>query len=81
MNRQQPAPDSCPLCGGRTGPSETVFTVELGFGVVVVRHVPATACHNCGESWLEDETAASLEQIVDRARRDHSQVEVLAYAK
>jgi YgiT-type zinc finger domain-containing protein len=72
--------DRCPLCGDQLGPGETIFAVELGFGVTVVRHVPASVCETCGESWVEDETAAKLEQIVDRARRGQSQVEVLAYS-
>ena len=80
MSEQQAPPEQCPLCGGPTGAGETVFAVELGFGVAVVRHVPAKVCETCGESWIEDETAAKLEQIVERARRDHSQVDVMAYS-
>lgn len=58
-------------------PGATVFTVELGFGVVVVRHVPARVCGSCGESWIEDETAANLERIVEAAREDKGPLEVL----
>jgi len=72
--------EQCPLCGGQLGPGETVFAVELGFGVTVVRHVPASVCETCGESWIEDDTAAKLEEIVERARRDQSQVDVMAYS-
>ena len=71
----------CPLCGGSIGPGDTLFAVELGFGVAVVRHVPARVCETCGESWIEDDAAAKLEQIVQRARRDHRPVEVLAYSE
>jgi YgiT-type zinc finger domain-containing protein len=81
MNKPETPPELCPLCGGRTGPGETVFAVELGFGVAVVRHVPARVCDTCGESWIEDDTAAKLEQMVERARREHRQVEVLAYSE
>lgn len=70
----------CPLCGGPMSPRETVFAVELGCGVAVVRHVPARVCDTCGESWLEDGTAAKLEETIERARRDQSQVEVMAYS-
>ncbi len=80
MTKQGTPPDRCPLCGGRVGPGETTFTVELGFGVVVVRHVPALVCETCGESWFEDETAVNLERIVETARKEKSQVEVLAYS-
>jgi len=38
----------CPLCGGAMRTGMTTFTVDLDFGVVVVRHVPATVCAQCG---------------------------------
>ena len=67
------------MCGGSVKSGETTFTVDLGFGVVVVRHVPARLCSLCGESWLDDGTARKLERVVDRARDDHHEVEVIAY--
>ncbi len=70
----------CPLCGGAKKPGRTIFSVELGFGVVVVRHVPATVCAQCGADWIDDEVAAHLERYVNEARRKHSPVEVVAYA-
>jgi len=79
MTEGRNAPQRCPLCGGGVEAGETVFAVELGFGVVVVRHVPAGVCQRCGESWIEDHTAANLERIVETARRERSEVEVLAY--
>jgi YgiT-type zinc finger domain-containing protein len=63
MNTPAAPPELCPLCGGTTGQGETVFAVELGTGVAVVRHVPARVCTTCGESWIDDDTAAKLEQI------------------
>ena len=72
--------DPCPLCAGTKQPGATTFTVELGFGVVVVRHVPATVCSQCGADWIADEDAAKLEKIVEDARRKHSEVEVTGFA-
>ncbi|QFY90151.1 type II toxin-antitoxin system MqsA family antitoxin [Magnetovirga frankeli] len=66
----------CPLCGGECAPGETTFTTDLGFGVVVIRHVPALVCQCCGEDWLEDATAEQLETMVAEARRKHSTVEI-----
>jgi len=39
----------CPLCGGGKKQGDTTYTVDLGFGVVVVRGVPAKVCTQCGE--------------------------------
>jgi len=56
---------------------KTTFTSDLGFGIVVVRQVPAQVCSQCGESWLSDATSEALESIVDDLRQKHSMVEVL----
>ena len=54
----------CPVChGGQKLPGTTTFTVDLGFGVVVVRGVPAQVCDLCGTDWIDDPTAETLEQI------------------
>ena len=55
---------------------KTTFTVDLGFGVVVVRDVPATVCSQCGADWIQDDTSSKLEKIVDDARKRHHLVEV-----
>lgn len=68
--------DACPLCGGTKKAGQTTFTVDLGFGVVVVRNVPATVCSQCGADWIQDPIAAKLEDIVNDARRKHLTVEV-----
>ena len=76
---QSDSEDICALCGGVKQPGTTTFAAELGFGVVVVRNVPATVCAQCGADWIDDETAAHLETIVENARKKHSQVEVTAF--
>lgn len=69
-------PGQCPLCRGKKKPGKTTFTVDLVFGVVVVRDVPATVCSQCGADWIDDEIAAKLEEIVNDARQKHHIVEV-----
>jgi YgiT-type zinc finger domain-containing protein len=69
--------DLCPLCGGNKESGTTTFTVDLDFGLVVVRNVPATVCALCGAEWLDDDTAGILEEIVDEAREKHCAVEIL----
>jgi YgiT-type zinc finger domain-containing protein len=49
---------NCPTCGGDKAPGVTTFTADLGFGVVVIRNVPAMVCSQCGAEWLDDATAA-----------------------
>ena len=47
----------CPLCGGVFIDGTTTFTVELGFGVAVVRDVPARVCEQCGDASLTTEAS------------------------
>jgi len=70
------SPNRCPLCRGSKKPGQTTFTVDLGFGVVVVRHVPASVCSQCGADWIEDSIASKLEEIVNDARQKRHIVEV-----
>ena len=69
----------CPLCGGNKAPGTTIFSVDLGDGVVVIRSVPAQVCAQCGEEWIDDQTAKDLEDIVEQARKRRHQVEVLTF--
>ena len=73
----KPEEDKCPLCGGRKAPGTTTFTAELGFGIAVVRKVKALVCDQCGEKWIQPDTARKLEEIVEGARRERRQVEIL----
>ena len=73
-------PNKCPLCGGSKEEGKTTFTVELGFGVVVVRDVPASVCSQCGADWIADSATAKLEEIVADAREKHHTVEVTQFA-
>ena len=68
----------CPLCKGTKRPGTTTFTTDLGFGVVVVRNVPAWICSQCGADWIDDEVAQRIETLVEQAKVNRSQVEVVA---
>jgi len=67
---------NCPLCSGSRTQGHATFAAELGFGVVVVRHVPAMVCDQCGEEWLDDSVAETLESVIAAARTKHTNVEV-----
>ena len=49
---------ACPSCGGKKKAGTTTFSVDLGFGVVMVRRVPAQVCSQCGADWIADDAAA-----------------------
>ena len=69
----------CPICNGYKSESTTTFTADLDFGVVVVRHVPATGCEQCGAEWIDDNNAEQLDQIVNYAKGKHTMIEVIEF--
>ena len=68
----------CPMCGGRKTAGRTTYSVDLGFGIVVVRNVPATVCSQCGEEWIGTDIARQLERLVNEARQNRHEVEVVS---
>ena len=71
----------CPLCGGDKQDGTTIYSVDLGFGVVVVRNVPAMICSQCSEEWIDAVTAKKLEKMVDMARKNKLQIEMVEFAE
>ncbi len=68
----------CPLCGGEKTEGKTTITVDLEYGLVVIRDVPATVCGLCGADWVGDVVAEQIERIVEDSRKKHSQMEVIS---
>ena len=77
---REPSGGTCPLCGAAKRSGTTTFSADLGFGVIVVRQVPALVCSQCGADWLDDATAAHIERLVADAKLKNSLVEVMAYS-
>jgi YgiT-type zinc finger domain-containing protein len=66
------------VCDGTKRPGTTTFTADFGFGVVVIRNVPASVCTQCGADWINDKVAERIERLVEEAKAKGSQVEVMA---
>ena len=63
------SPEICPMCSGHKQAGTTTYSLDLRYGLVVVRWVPALICGQCGEEWISHETAQRLEAIVEEARQ------------
>ena len=77
MNKNE---QKCPICHGYKSRSTTTFSVDLGYGVVVIRDVPATVCEQCGSEWIHDKEAEQLEKIVQDAKKKHAMIEVTSFS-
>ncbi len=69
----------CPLCGGEKILGKTTYAVDLGDKIIMVRSVPAQICSQCGEEWIDAQTAHTLEEIVNETKKRACQVEVLSF--
>jgi len=54
--------------------------VDSDAGLIVIRHVPAHVCDQCGESFIDDDIAAELERMVAAAKQRRVQVEIVSAA-
>lgn len=71
----------CPICRqGETRPGTATLVLERGGMTMVVRHVPAEVCENCGEEYIDETAAASALGRAEAAVRDGVTVEVREYA-
>ena len=70
----------CLICKQSTTYSgETTVTLERGELTLVIKHVPAKVCANCGEAYVEEAVAAELLQTAERMAQAGAQVDVRRY--
>ena len=72
--------DKCPVCQGNKESSIVTFTVDDGQSLIVIRNTPATVCSLCGEEWISDSVAESLESMVTEAKAKHRTLEVVDFS-
>ena len=70
----------CFYCKGDIRPGKTVYAVQFGDNVVVVKNVPCEECAQCGQIEISDEVMQRLEKIVAFAKRMVQEVAVIDYA-
>ena len=71
--------DKCPVCGGGVKLENTIFSIDFGFGILVVRDVPSFICMKCGSEWHTDEVRTKLETIINDAEKRQNYVEITKY--
>jgi YgiT-type zinc finger domain-containing protein len=71
--------EQCPLCGGNKEKGFTIFTVDLGFGLLIVKGVPANICSQCGEKWIPSNLPEKLEKIADDVRKKKPELEIVSF--
>ena len=71
----------CVVCrNGETKLGATTVTFDRGESTVVVRHVPAEICENCGEAYLAENVTGCLLTFAQEARTVGAAVLIREYA-
>ena len=71
----------CVICKtGEMAPGEVTVTLQRGGVVVVIKHVPARVCEDCGEYYLDESVAQRVYAQAQGAVERHAEVERLRYA-
>lgn len=55
---------TCDLCGSPVKEQMVTYTIQLGDKLVVVEHVPAKVCVQCGERLYSPDTVERLQRTV-----------------
>ena len=67
----------CPICHlGETQPGTATLVLERDALTMVVRHVPAEVCENCGEESIDEAATTSALASAERAAADGVSVEI-----
>lgn len=69
----------CFYCKGRVKAGKTVYAIQYGENVIVVKNVPCEECEECGEVEFTSEVMEKLEKIVNMAKRLMQEVAVIDY--
>lgn len=67
----------CTICRhGETTPSASTVTLTRGSATLIVRHVPADVCSNCGEEYVPEEIAEKLLAAAEEMEKAGVQVSI-----
>lgn len=48
-------------------------------GIIIIKNVPANICRQCGEYYVDTQTALKLENIVDRVKKEKAEVLIISF--
>jgi len=69
----------CMYCKGDMKDGKTVFTVQCGENIIVIKNVPCQVCEQCGETEITDDVMIKLEKIVNAAKKLAQVIAVIDY--
>ena len=72
----------CGICKAEMEEKNVTYTEDIEQGVIVIRHIPAQVCTECGNTWYSGTVVEELEELVDKfALLTGSEVSIIDYTK
>jgi len=72
----------CGICKAEMEERSVAYTEDIDQSVIVVRHVPAYVCTECGNKWYSGTVVSQLETIIEKfASSSGSEVSIIDYSK
>jgi YgiT-type zinc finger domain-containing protein len=72
---------NCVLCKANLTKGNVNHIVDLGEGIIIIKNVPANICKQCGEYYLDTNTALKLESIVEDIKKNKAEVFIVNYSE
>jgi len=71
----------CVICKSNSvAAGETTVVLERGASAIIFRGVPAEVCGECGEAYVNDETASLLLARVEKSASKGTEIEIVRFA-
>lgn len=77
--KREQVTSKCLFCKREMVEQKAAYMAELGDSIVVVKKVPTLVCQQCGAKVYTDEVAATLENIVAKAKEMDAEITVLNF--
>lgn len=70
---------NCILCKANLTEGCVNHIVDFGEGIIIIKDVPANICNQCGEYYLDTNTALKLEGMVDEIKKNKAEVFIVNF--
>jgi len=72
---------NCVLCKANLTKGNVNHIVDLGEGIIIIKNVPANICEQCGEYYLDTNTALKIEPILEDIKKNKAEIFIVNYSK
>ncbi|MBC7076588.1 MAG: type II toxin-antitoxin system MqsA family antitoxin [Syntrophomonadaceae bacterium] len=71
----------CVMCKSKLAKSSVNHIVDYNGRIIIIKNVPANVCGQCGEYYIDNDTAMRLEEVVSDLLNNKAEILVLNYSE